>query len=212
LSSLSDSILAISKKDYDNAKEVIGIQEDKLKWITNKIYPMSLKKELLNEKIKLLTVARLSPPKRVDLLIEAIKDLDVELHIVGDGILRNELEAISSNTQIYFHGEIDGFNDFNSYDIFALISDSEGLPLSALEAMSVGLPMILSDVGGCFELIEDNGVLVNNCIDEIKNAIIQCIDNKQIFSENSKIIFDRKFNLDKNKNQYIEYYTKVMGN
>ena len=97
LSKISDSILCISKKDFQNAKDIIKINDNKLKWITNKIYPIKnieiLKKQ--NEKIKLLTVARLETPKRVDLLIEATKSLDnLELHIVGDGSQRNYLESI----------------------------------------------------------------------------------------------------------------------
>ena len=104
--------------------------------------------------------------------MQATKDLDnIELHIVGDGSQRNYLESIT-HKNVIFHGEIDGFNDFKNYDIFSLISDSEGLPLSALEAMSSGLPIILSDVGGCFELINENGILVKNNVDEIKKAII----------------------------------------
>ncbi|CAM3609759.1 glycosyltransferase [Arcobacter aquimarinus] len=211
LSKISDSILCISKKDFQNAKDIIKINDNKLKWITNKIYPIKnreiLKKQ--DEKIKLLTVARLEIPKRVDLLIEATKDLnDVELHIVGDGSQRNYLESIK-HKNVIFYGEIDGFNDFKNYDIFALISDSEGLPLSALEAMSSKLPIILSDVGGCFELIDENGILVKNNIDEIKNAIINTISNNNKFSEKSLKLFNNSYNLELNRNSYINYYKDI---
>lgn len=213
LSKISDSILCISKKDFENGRNVIGINSDKLKWITNKIYPIrnnkSLKKE--DEIIKLLTVARLEPPKRVDLLIEATKNLDiVELHIIGDGSQKSYLESIK-HRNVIFHGEIDGFNHFQDYDIFSLISDSEGLPLSALEAMSSGMPIILSDVGGCFELIDENGILVKNDINLIKEAIIKCLLNKKIFSKNSIKLFDKMYNLELNKDIYIDYYKDVLN-
>lgn len=212
LSKLSDSILCISKKDFDNAKNIIGINVSKLKWITNKIYhikdnEISMKQDKI---IKLLTVARLETPKRVDLLIQATKNLDnVELHVVGNGSQRRYLESIK-HKRVFFHEEIDGFNDFKSYDIFALISDSEGLPLSALEAMSIDMPIILSDVGGCSELIENNGVLVNNNINEIKNAIEKCIISKEVFSSESKKLFNKRFNLETNDKVYINYYLKVV--
>ena len=213
LSKISDSILCISKKDFQNAKDIIKINKNKLKWITNKIYPIKnneiLKKQ--DKTIKLLTVARLESPKRVDLLIEATKDLnDVELHIVGDGSQRNYLESIK-HKNVIFHGEIDGFNDFRNYDIFSLISDSEGLPLSALEAMSSGLPIILSDVGGCFELINENGILVKNNVDEIKKAIINSVSNKDNFSKKSIELFNNMYNLELNKDVYLDYYKDILN-
>jgi glycosyltransferase involved in cell wall biosynthesis len=212
LSKVSDSILCISKKDFENAKGIIGINDAKLKWITNKIYPIKNNQIIKNQDktIKVLTVARLEPPKRVDLLIEATKDLnDVELHVIGDGSQRNYLESIK-HKNVFFHGEIDGFNDFSSYDIFALISDSEGLPLSALEAMSAGLPVILSDVGGCFELINNNGVLVKNNIESIIKAINTCMLNIDEFGNNSKNLFNKKFNLGLSKKKYLDYYQEVL--
>jgi glycosyltransferase involved in cell wall biosynthesis len=210
LSKISDSVLCISKKDYENAKQIINIDIHKLKWITNKIYPIILKETNNSNNIKLLTVARLAPPKRIDLLIEATKDLNIELHIIGDGLQKEYLQSIQHNN-VFFHGEIDAFDDFNSYDIFALISDSEGLPLSALEAMSVGLPIILSDVGGCSELINKNGILVKNNIKDIKNAITLCIDNKEEFGKNSENEFNEKFNLSLGYDEYINYYHKILG-
>jgi len=213
LAKISDSILCISKKDFENAKNIIKINENKLKWITNKISPFKninpVNKQ--NKTIKLLTVARLAPPKRIDLLIEASKNVEnLELHIVGDGLLKNNLEIIK-HENLYFHGEIDGFNNFSSYDIFALISDSEGLPLSALEAMSSGMPIILSDVGGCFELIDENGILVKNNVDDIKKAIIKCVSNKEFFSKNSIKLFNKMYNLELNKDIYIAYYKDVLN-
>lgn len=210
---ISDSILCVSKKDFENAKNIIGINDNKLKWITNKIYPIenseSLKKQ--DSTIKLLTVARLESPKRIDLLIQATKGWDkVELHIVGDGMQRNYLESIK-HKNVVLHGEIDGFNDFRSYDIFSLISDSEGLPLSALEAMSSKLPIILSDVGGCFELVDGNGILVKNDTNEIKEAILKCIANREIFSKKSIEIFNKKYNLELNKDIYINYYQDILN-
>lgn len=211
LSILSDSILCISNKDYLNAEKIIKINKNKLKLITNKINPICNTKKCKNKKIKILTVSRLVPPKRIDLIIKSIQNFDLELHIVGDGYLRKTLES-NEHKNIFFHGEINGFNDFSSYDIFILISESEGLPLSALEAMSVGLPVIISDVGGCSELIDNNGILVQNNIESINNAIKVCIENYNDFSSNSKKIFDCKFNLKKNKNEYIDYYERILRN
>lgn len=212
LSKISDSILCISKQDYQNAQDIIGIEKNKLKWITNKIFSLNKNKDFKEtKKIKLLSVARLTSPKRIDLIINATKNIDnLELYIVGDGILRNSLEAIK-HKNVFFLGEIDAFDDFAAYDIFTLISESEGLPLSALEAMDAEMPLILSDVGGCSELIENNGVLTNNNVDEIKKAIELCIVNKTTYSKQSKDNFNKKFDLELNKSIYLEYYNKILN-
>lgn len=212
LSLLSDSILCVSKQDYNNAKEIIKIDNSKLKLISNKVYPLKKysKNNLVDRKIKLLVVSRLTFPKRIDLLMDSIKDLDVELHIIGDGNYKNNLEK-RKEKNVFFHGEIEGFDEFYKYNIFCLISDSEGLPLSALEAMSAGLPLVLSNVGGCSELIKNNGSLVSNSPDSIKIGIVECINNMKNFSEQSLLFFDSSYNLYKMKNDYIFYYKGILN-
>jgi len=208
LSYFSDSILCISEFDYSNAKKVIGISKKKLKKITNSIIPLENKISTLNGKIKILTVMRISAPKRLDLLVSAVKDVEVELHVFGEGDLRGSIEEISPNN-VFFHGEVEAFNEFNDYDVFCLISDSEGLPLSALEAMSCGMPLILSKVGGCVELIDGNGWLVENHVESIKNVIINNIDNFAAKGRGSEYLFEKKFNLLKNRLKYIDYYNNI---
>lgn len=214
LSLWSDSILCVSKSDYKNAKISIKVHDKKLKLIENKIIPM-LRKEnsKVNEIPKILAVTRLAPPKRLDLLIESVKGIQCKLYIIGDGTGRKELEEFSkkkSVENVYFKGEIKGFKEFYKYDIFALISDSEGLPMSALEAMSAGLPLLLSNVGGCSELIEGNGVLTKNNINDIKISLKKIIKEKEKMMQRSSELFDEKFNLKLNKDEYIKYYKKII--
>ena len=136
LSHLSDSVLCVSKYDYFQALKTIVIRRSKLKHISNCIIPIKNRNLLKkNTSPKIISVSRLSPPKRIDLLIDAVKDVGVELHIVGDGELLNSLKKIAGNN-VFFHGEVNNFESFQDFDIFCLISESEGLPLSALEAMS----------------------------------------------------------------------------
>ncbi|CAM2860182.1 glycosyltransferase family 4 protein [Campylobacter hyointestinalis] len=212
LSKISDSILCISKKDFENAQYIIGVDKSKLQLITNKIYPIKLinKPIKINNIIRIVTVARLVAPKRIDLLIEATKNLsNIELHIIGDGVLRKDLEK-NKYKNVFFHGNIDSFDDYGSYDIFALISDSEGIPLAALEAMCCSMPIIVSNVGGCSELIDDNGFLVENNVKSIADAIALSIRNLGLLGKKSKEIFDSRFNLELDKNIYLEYYNNIL--
>ena len=209
LSFLSDSILCISEYDYDRAVEIIGIRKNKLEQISNSIFPLSEDLHSVQPgRKKILCVARASPPKRTDLLIAAVKDIDVELHIVGDGELLPGLQSMATSN-VFFYGETQGFSRFQEFDIFCLISDSEGLPLAGIEAMSCGLPLILSNVGGCFELVRGNGSLVSNDVESIKAAILENISDQKARGILSIALYNHKFNLLENKRKYIAFYNTI---
>lgn len=178
LSKITDIIWCISEGDKQKAIDVIGVDRDKIVMIPNAVTPMQKRKHEKNE-FKILFVGRLTHPKRPDLLIEAIsKKQQYKLDIIGGG---EQLESLKNQFKhldhVSFLGEISNFNDYHCYDLFALISDSEGLPMSGLEAHTAGLPLLLSNVGGCYELIDGNGLLTEN--DEV--VIGKNID--QIFSK-----------------------------
>lgn len=209
LSFITDKVLCISECDFNLALNDIGIKREKLVLLRNNILPLScLKKTKRYTKTRVLSVGRFVKPKRFDILIEAIKQLNFELHLVGDG---PQLEGLKKNApkNVFFHGEIEGFENFADYDLFCLISDSEGLPLSAIEAMCCGLPLVLSNVGGCSELIQDNGFLVENSPKEIARKLEIAIANKNLLSENSHKMFQKFFNLSLNYENYIEFYNET---
>ncbi|MBE9465026.1 glycosyltransferase [Dyadobacter subterraneus] len=220
LSSISSSILCISENDFIIARTKIRINLSTVKTIPNKIFPVISNKTLsakdaTNKIIRILTVARLDYPKRLDLLIEAFGNLNnVEVYIVGggpqEGVLRELVEKNLFNN-IFLLGTVSSFSDFGSYDLFVLLSNSEGLPMSAIEAMSCELPLILSDVGGCKELIRNNGILVKNDISSIREGFDECIRNVEKFRAESISLFNEKFNLEVNKQEYINYYHSVLS-
>ncbi|RUM66228.1 MAG: glycosyl transferase family 1 [Sulfurospirillum sp.] len=211
LSKITESVLCVSDSDYERACKEIGINPSKIKFIKNKSLPIGQKEsfKLQNKRPKILNVARFKYPKRQDLLVEAARDIDADIYFVGDGPTRKECE-MNAPSNVYFLGEINGFDDFANYDLFSLISDSEGLPLSAVEAMGVGLPLVLSDVGGCPELIDGNGVLVDNEVECIRSGIKSAISNYENCSKRSVEIFNSEFNLEKFKDMYINYYKEYL--
>jgi len=105
-----------------------------------------------------ITVGRLSPPKDPETLLRAMARVlsavrDVRLWVVGDGPLRPQLErsaerqGISANVR--FLGERrDVGRLLAQADLFCLSSRSEGLPLSQLEALAAGLPVVVTNAGG----------------------------------------------------------------
>jgi glycosyltransferase involved in cell wall biosynthesis len=216
LSIITTNIICISNSDYDKAVNLIGINKKKITILPNTILSLNQNNIIHETKknIKVLTVCRLKHPKRVDLLISAFSKFpDLRLSIIGDGPNKNTLLNLVNSfklSNISFLGNIDEFKEFKEYDLFVLISESEGLPISALEAMSSGLALVLSNVGGCPELINNNGVLVNNTIEDIIGGLSYCLENIEEFKINSLNLFNMKFNLELNKKRYLDYYNNIL--
>ncbi len=125
----------------------------------------------INQTLKVLYVGRLVDWKKIDILIDAFnacKSQNLELVIVGDGVLKHELESYASNTplnkKITFtgavsHAEINEIYD--TADIFVLPSIRECGGAVVLEAMSRGLAVIATNWGGPADYVaEGTGILV----------------------------------------------------
>lgn len=178
---LVDALVCVGRDDFDLALELKLIKSDRLFLIDNGIDVVAtsdsddkdLKKELdIKGKTIITTVCRLHYQKDVDSLIRAFSMLqrtDVELLIVGDGPERTRLERLSSdlglNKIIYFLGNRSDVGKILSItDIFVLSTNWEGRPLVVLEAWAHKKPVVVSNVHGLRDLIEDgkNGLLFNH--------------------------------------------------
>ncbi|MBN2350547.1 MAG: glycosyltransferase family 4 protein [Bacteroidales bacterium] len=122
------------------------------------------------EREHFLYVGRLAPEKRIDKIIEAYKKYTgkEKLLIIGTGPLFTQLKTLAENdSRIIFTGFVD-HNDLPKYYQKAkglfLFSSSEGLPLTVLEALSCGVPVIATPVGDLKYLIKKgyNGMLVDS--------------------------------------------------
>ncbi len=117
-------------------------------------------------------VARLVPIKAIDIFVRAIAELaavrpTTTAAIVGDGPLREELERLARELgiadRITFAGQQRDVHEWLERSrIFVLTSHSEGLALSLMEAMTCGLPGVVSNVGDLSDLVTEgvNGFLV----------------------------------------------------
>ena len=127
--------------------------------------------------IRIGAVSRLSREKGIDILIEAFAQLTedgdrgascgaVELILVGDGPERDALERLAAARgvadRVRFLGRRNDVpRHLATFDIYALPSRTEGLPMAILEAMAAGLPIVAARVGGVPEAVihEETGLL-----------------------------------------------------
>ncbi len=138
--------------------------------VDTKFFDGRLKK---HKGFRIAFVGRLIKEKGVQDLLKAVKDLDVEVVVVGKGPFEQELKKLGGK----FVGEKDsaGVRDvLSACDILVNPSYGEGLPTSVLEAGAMGLPVVATDVGGTSEIIEDgrNGFLVHpGNVSELRKSI-----------------------------------------
>jgi len=150
-----------------------GVPKDRLVVIYNAVELVDGVEPLpvpLKTPVKAITVGRLVPWKRVDGLIEALREIpELGLVIVGDGPERPRLERIVQelgiSDRVYFAGQrskTETLSLMAACDFFVLNSTYEGHPHAVLEAMALGLPVVATAVGGTPEVVRDGetGVLV----------------------------------------------------
>jgi glycosyltransferase involved in cell wall biosynthesis len=153
-----------------------GVPKEKITVIYNAVEPVdSIQPSRLPLatclKLRVVTVGRLVPLKQVDKIIEAIAECDgVGLVIVGDGPEHGPLEelvrTLDLTDRVYFAGrrsKAETLSLMAACDLFVLNSTHEGLPHVVLEAMSLGLPVVATAVGGTPEVVRNgqNGLLID---------------------------------------------------
>lgn len=144
---------------------------------------------------KILFVGRLHPVKGTQYLLGAMSIVhrelpEAKLILVGDGEEREHLETLTDNLGIRECVEFAGgvpherVEDYmNQAEVFVLPSLSEGFPVTILEAMACGLPVVATRVGGIPDIIEDgtNGYLIDAMNPEqIAEALLKLLQNEEL--------------------------------
>ena len=144
---------------------------------------------LSNKPFVLVSCSRIVPIKRLHLLATALSEMTqqtIEWIHYGNGdveyekIICNIISKMPDNITVRFEGFVDNDRLHELYtschfSAFINISESEGLPVSIMEACSVGMPIIATNVGGTSEIVtKENGILLKKevSVEEIKEAII----------------------------------------
>ena len=176
-----------------------------------------------NDNFTIINVASFSKWKNQILLLDAFhialkERQDLRLIFVGDGEENGNVQAQASEYKIQdkieFIGITPNVNEYlNRSDVFVLSSTFEGFPLSIIEAMSVGLPIISTDVGGVPDIVKNgvNGFLVpSNDVIELSNSILKMANDNNMRGEMSEINIkkSKEFDISIVAEKYIELYKK----
>ena len=169
-----------------------------------------------------LFVGRLATIKDLPTLLRALafalpQSPDAHLWLVGDGPARGALEALAAElgiaSRVTFWGERhDVARFFRSADVFVMSSVSEGLPMSLLQAMSVGVPALVTDVGGMAEVVRlaDGGVCVPvGDFEAMAAAMLRmAVDAgaRAAYGQNARRAYEEQFALERMNGAYMRLY------
>ncbi|MFK5947646.1 MAG: glycosyltransferase [Methylococcales bacterium] len=177
--------------------------------------------------IKLIIIGRLAKIKNHSLLLHAFKrSLDsnskLRLTVVGDGPELSNLKSLTESLGLIDYVEFYGFRTdieelLLSHDIFLLSSDYEGISIAILEAMSLKMPVIATDVGGNPEVVINNktGIIVaKNNSDEFSDAINVLTGTTnliELYGEEGYHYFYNNFHESVVLKQYTKLYESTAG-
>lgn len=204
-------IVACSQSEKEAIEEQ-GIKN--VTFINNGIKPLQVEKKVnTSDKITMISVGRLSIQKNPklfnDIALEFRDNPNIQFIWCGDGELKSELTSPNIKCTGWIERkELENY--LASADIYLSTSLWEGLPLSVLEAMSIGLPIVLSNCVGNKDLVDNNGFLYKNKKNATNN-INELIENKELINKkgyNSKILMDNNFYI---KNMAISYLNIYKG-
>ncbi|MBA4251744.1 MAG: N-acetyl-alpha-D-glucosaminyl L-malate synthase BshA [Chlorobiaceae bacterium] len=230
---LSDGVTAVSRylkektlTNYNISKEIEVIPNfvDTQLFKPNK--DCATRKRLApNDEKLLIHTSNFRAVKRVSDVIKVFdlvqKEIKSKLILVGDGPDRSECERLVRELNLYdkvlFLGKQEALVDIlNSCDLFLIPSQSESFGLAALEAMSCGLPVIATSVGGLPELVYHNetGFIAEiGDVNRMAKYAIDLLSNEkkyQLFSANARSRSVNKFDNSIIVPHYEEFYKKIM--
>jgi len=196
-----DTIRYLKEKGIEVNNIPQGVNFDLFKKETSDI---RRKYNIKDDEVVLISVGRLISGKEFEFLIdgfnEAIKEVqNLKLIIIGDGVLKSKLEKkvakLGIQDKVIFAGRINHkelLKHYSTADIFLLLSSYENFSNAVLEAMSCGLPIVVTNVGGIPEVVKDgkNGFLVKPKDSlQIAEKVLLILNNrklKQKFLNNNK--------------------------
>lgn len=214
-------VVAVSEENRKLVKAHFRLRDSKCTYVNNGIDLGKFYRKP-HEVFTFINVARQDENKNQSMLLDSfalVKEQvpDVRLLLVGDGPLHDELQkkaaSLGLDKQVAFTGNVGNVEDYYAQsDAFVLCSYREALPLSVLEAMATGLSIISTKVGGVVELIDGNGILIDNINEtELANAMLAVLleKDKQHYRGSQSLKVVQCFSSREMANKYMQIYDDI---
>jgi glycosyltransferase involved in cell wall biosynthesis len=221
-------IVGICDATTSNVKAMHRIPERKIVRVYNGAAPLSRvapEQWPVKSGFTLVYVGRLEPVKNHELLFQAFRVAqstlpDLRLWMVGDGTQRATLESLARELGIQQHvtfwgQQLDVAPFFSAADAFIMSSKSEGLPMSLLQAFSIGLPAIVTEVGGMAEVVRlaRAGLTIPPADPAAMAAAITSLarndGERRQFSKNAAEAFQAQFTIAAMAAEYFDLYERA---
>jgi glycosyltransferase involved in cell wall biosynthesis len=209
-------VVAISEATKTEILKYVDCNPDKIKVIHVSISPLfhGADKEFNKTKPVILHIGT-APNKNLPGLIEAVKEINCKLFIIGS-LYENNLKKLNEYNiefENFVNLSVEGlFEKYKECDLLFFASTYEGFGMPIVEANIVGRPVITSDLLSMPEVAGDSALLVNPYnADEIKNGIKKIIDDDFFRNEliNNGFKNAERFTLRKIAEDYLQLYSKI---
>lgn len=172
-------------------------------------------------KFIICSVARLTKVKRFELILSAIKDLDLHLILVGSGDeeynLKKETQRLNIKDKVTFTGNLENIEVkkiISSSSLFVMSSDNEGFPYTFVETMFCRTPFISTPVSDMAKLLGDKYTIPFSNVEKLSDKIEYIKDNYDEVLKDFQEKFEyaqNKFTIENMINETIEVYKKVLN-
>jgi glycosyltransferase involved in cell wall biosynthesis len=222
-----DWVVAICDATRENLLNTPFAQRNRITRVYNgvdRLEPSALEDHPEKRGFTLLFVGRLVEIKDLPTMIKAVavavpRIPNLQLWIVGHGVMRETLEALTNELgiadNVTFWGErLDVARFFSAADAYVMSSVSEGLPMSLLQAMSVGLPALVTNVGGMAEVVRNAHCGLYTPVGDsaaMAEAIVELASNhnrRAVFAANAQTAYGEHFTLEQMESAYMTLYRK----
>lgn len=218
-----DEIVFLSVNEKNKFEKSLNRKFNNSIVIPTGIDTCGIKKNMPHDKVQLIFVGRLVPVKGINYLIKSFSLLpedilqNIECTIAGDGRERRKLENLTKRLHLTKNFRFVGFQEdvypcLSESDIFVLPSLSEGLPVALLEAMSMGLACIVTDIGLPFP---NHTVYYVKVKDEmsLKEGIEKLVQDKKLrrnLGENAKLYVAEHHSWEQAFNIYLNVFNELL--
>lgn len=223
---LTTMTICVSETERSAGLAMKTCREDRTVVIRNAVELQEARPDPRVEPPLVLSVGRLKAPKDFSTLVHAMASLPrgaCRLRIAGDGperaALSEEIEQLGLTDSIELLGARDDVLELlRESNLFVLSSRSEGMPMSVLEAMASGVPVVASAVGGLPELVADgeSGLLVEpNDPEALAVAIARVVGDSELrmrFAAAAHERARRLFNPERWRQEHVDLYLSLLRN